>query len=101
MLLYIQVCTHMGFVVAKLVNEDVMQLSDLSMTCTKLLGFFAAARTGLDDLPAAAVDTAALDEGSLFCDFPDTTLRPVIRPARQPRVQPVMPSVHANAFCCS
>ena len=51
------------------------------MTCTMLLAFLAAARNGLDALPAAAVDTAALDDGLLLCDVPDSTFKPVIRPA--------------------
>lgn len=46
-----------------------------------LLAFLAAARTGLDALPAAAVDTAALDDGLLLCDVPDSTFKPIIRPA--------------------
>lgn len=57
------------------------KLSDLSMTCAILLAFLAAARTGLDALPAAAVDTAALDNGLLLCDVPDSTFKPVSRPA--------------------
>ena len=46
------------------------------------MAFLAAARAGLAGL-AAAVETAALDDGLLLCDLLDSTFNPVIRPGHQ------------------